>query len=207
MKTVDHKETEMREEYDFSKGQRGRYVGSTRPGDSDSRNCKVSVTIQLDADLAYYFNRRSSKSNTSFEDQINEFLRDHIAPVTEHLNEARLRLAGAKRFQERKIHWAAWDDSLRAISAALKAVINQERQKNNGGIYDEPSIAGQINLASGFDLLPAELCKSAELILERVPNSQFEVDSVEDSQDAVAAAENIIKAVERKIESNATAGR
>lgn len=199
MKTVDNKEAEMREEYDFSKGQRGRYVGTTQPGDTDPRNCKVSVTIQLDADLVHYFKRRSSKSNSSFEDQINEFLRDHIAPATEQLNEARRHLAGAKRFQERKIHWAAWDDSLRAISAALKAVINQDREKHNAGIYDEPSIASQINLASSFELLPTELCKSAELILERVPNSQFEVDSVEDSRDAVAAAENIIKAVERRI--------
>jgi uncharacterized protein (DUF4415 family)/HEPN domain-containing protein len=205
MKTVDRKEAEMRKEYDFSKGQRGRYAGSIKPGDTDPRNCKVSVTIQLDADLVHYFKRRSSKSNTSFEDQINEFLRDHIAPATEQLNEARRYLAGAKQFQERKFHWAAWDDSLRSISAALKAVINQDREKDKAGIYDEPSIANQINLARSLELLPAELCKSAELILERVPNSQFEVNSVEDSRDAVAAAEKIIKAVECRIGNNATA--
>jgi uncharacterized protein (DUF4415 family) len=81
LKTV-NKEA-MRSEYDFSKGERGRYVERIKPGDTDPRNCKVSVTIQLDADLVQYFKRRSSKSNAPFEDQINEFLLDHIDPATE----------------------------------------------------------------------------------------------------------------------------
>jgi len=204
MKTVNKEEGAMRSEYDFSKGQRGRYIGTVKPGDTEPRNCKVSLTIQLDADLVHYFNRRSSKSETSFEDQINSFLRGHIAPASEQLNSARCHLASAKQFQERKIHWAAWDDSLRGISAALKAVINQDREKNNGGIYDDPSIANQINLARSLGLLPPELCKKAELIYERIPNSQFDVDSVEDSRDAIDAAEEIIKVVEERIEDDST---
>jgi len=83
MKTIDSKEGEIRREYDFSKGERGRYVGRIDSHETDPRNCKVSVTLQLDADLVQYFKKFSLKSNISLEDQINEFLRDHIDPATE----------------------------------------------------------------------------------------------------------------------------
>ena len=73
----------MRSEYDFSKGQRGRYAGRIKPGDTDPSNCKVSVTIQLDADIVQHFKRRATESSTSLEDQINNVLRDEIEP-TEH---------------------------------------------------------------------------------------------------------------------------
>ncbi len=202
MKTVNREEASMRSEYDFSKGQRGRYVGRVEPGDTDPRNCKVTMTIQLDADLVQYFKRRSSKSNTSFEDQINEFLRDHIDPATEQLKEAHRYLAHARESQDRKIYWAAWDDTCRAISAALKAAINHECQKDNRGIYDDPNIGNQINLAESLKLLSTELCKSAELILMQVPESQAASMSPEDSKDAIAAAQDIIKAVECIMQNN-----
>ena len=89
MKTVDSEEAEMRNEYDFSKGQRGRYIGRIKPGDTNPRSCKVSVTIELDADLVQYFKQRSTESMTLFDNQINDFLRDHIEPAAEHLDKAR----------------------------------------------------------------------------------------------------------------------
>jgi hypothetical protein len=73
----------MRSEYDFSKGQRGRYTGKIKPGDTDSSNCKVTVTIQLDADIVQHFKEVAAESSPSFENQLNNILRDDIAPTEE----------------------------------------------------------------------------------------------------------------------------
>ena len=81
MKTINGKQTEMRDEYDFSRGQRGRYVGRIKPGDTEPRSCKVLVSISLDADVVHHFKQRAADSGTSFEDQLNDFLRDHLAPT------------------------------------------------------------------------------------------------------------------------------
>ncbi len=75
----------MRSEYDFSKGQRGRYAGKIKPGDTDPRNCKVTVTIQLDADIVQHFKELAAESGSAFESQINRILRGDIeatAPQT-----------------------------------------------------------------------------------------------------------------------------
>lgn len=71
----------MRSEYDFSKGQRGRYAGKIKPGDTDSSNCKVTVTIQLDADIVQHFKELAAESGASFENQINNILRDNLEPT------------------------------------------------------------------------------------------------------------------------------
>lgn len=78
MKTVNKKEAVMRSEYDFSKGQRGRYVGRIKPGETDPRNCKVSITIHLDADIVQHLKQRATELGASLEDQINNVLRDNI---------------------------------------------------------------------------------------------------------------------------------
>lgn len=78
MKTVNSEEAGMRSEYDFSKGQRGRYTGKIKSGDTDPRNCKVTVTIQLDADIVQHFKDLAAESGASFENQINNILRDEV---------------------------------------------------------------------------------------------------------------------------------
>jgi uncharacterized protein (DUF4415 family) len=111
MKTVNNEETAMRSEYDFSKGQRGRYVGRIKPGDTDPRNCKVSVTIHLDADIVQQLKQRATESGTAFEDQINNLLRDDIEPT-----------------EKRGVHTLLVDDD-RFITAVAERVAEQLRQR------------------------------------------------------------------------------
>ncbi|MGB0387939.1 MAG: hypothetical protein ACPGWR_24240 [Ardenticatenaceae bacterium] len=66
---------EMRPEYDFSKGIRGKYQNRIRSGDTDPKNCKVETTLRLDGDVVEYFERVAKRRTTSFEMQINGILR------------------------------------------------------------------------------------------------------------------------------------
>jgi uncharacterized protein (DUF4415 family) len=100
----------MRSEYDFSKGQRGRYAGKIKPGDTDSRNCKVTVTIQLDADIVQHFKELAAESGSSFDNQINSILRDDIEPTEQ--SEPQSSLVDDDRF----------------ISAVAKRVADQLRE-------------------------------------------------------------------------------
>ncbi len=100
----------MRSEYDFSKGQRGRYTGKIKSGDTDPRNCKVTVTIQLDADIVQHFKELAAESGSSFENQINNVLRDDIEPTEQA--QTRSSLVDDERF----------------ISAVAKRVADQLRQ-------------------------------------------------------------------------------
>lgn len=110
MKTVNSEQVGMRSEYDFSKGQRGRYVGRIKPGDTDPRNCKVSVTIKLDADIVQHFKQVAAESGSSFEDQINTILRDDIKPT-----------------EQPGVHSSLLQDD-RFIAAVAKRVAEQLRQ-------------------------------------------------------------------------------
>jgi uncharacterized protein (DUF4415 family) len=70
------KKDEMRREYDFSKGQRGRYASRIGKGDTDLKNVKVRVTLYLDGDVVEYFKRRASEPNAApYQTQINSELR------------------------------------------------------------------------------------------------------------------------------------
>ena len=85
MKTAKESKTEMRKEYDFSKGTRGGYTGRVKPGDTDLRNCKVRVNMYLDADIVEYFKRRAAKRNAApYQTQINSALRELIEGAEEH---------------------------------------------------------------------------------------------------------------------------
>jgi uncharacterized protein (DUF4415 family) len=70
------KKDEMRKEYDFSKGQRGRYASRIGKGDTDLKNVKVRVTLYLDGDVVECFKRRASEPNAApYQTQINSELR------------------------------------------------------------------------------------------------------------------------------------
>jgi hypothetical protein len=122
-----------------------------------------------------------------------------ILPLKQ-INEARSYLAHAKELQGRENYWPAWDDACVAISAALSAVINNERMKDHSGIYDDPNIANRMSLAKRLGLLPIQLCERAELILMQVQESDLASMSIEDSGDAIATAQTIIEGVERRIQ-------
>lgn len=221
MKTVNKEEAAMRSEYDFSKGQRGRYVDRIKPGDTDAHNCKVSVTIHLDANIVQHLKQRAMDSGISLEAQINVFLRDHVelseqsdvgltvdsptdgsipTSAERHLAKARGYVSHAKEFQDREIYWAAWDDAYRAISEALSAVLaGHEREKDNVAFAMTERL-DRINTARNLGILSEQQCWRAQLIIERVPESYKDSMSVEDSKEAILAAEEIIKTVEQQIE-------
>lgn len=225
MKTINGKQTEMRDEYDFSRGQRGRYVGRIKPGDTEPRSCKVLVAISLDADVVQHFRRRAADSGTSFEDQINDVLRDHVAPTEpsgvsptesnktadadtptmsaeEHLDKARNYLSQAKDLQDREIDWAAWDNTFRAIYEALSAVVGHERGKGNVAFEMGGKLSDWIDIARSLEILSEKQCWRAQLIMERTRDSHIDSMSVEDSKDAMLAAEDIIQTVEQRIAAN-----
>jgi len=66
---------EMRSEYDFSQGIRGKYKNRIRPGDTDPQNCEVETTLSLDGDVVEYFEQLAKRNTTSFDMQINAILR------------------------------------------------------------------------------------------------------------------------------------
>lgn len=85
MRTAKANKTEMRKEYDSSKGSRGKYAGRIQPGDTDLRNCKVRVNMYLDADIVEYFKRRAAKRNAApYQTQINSALRELMEGSEEH---------------------------------------------------------------------------------------------------------------------------
>jgi uncharacterized protein (DUF4415 family) len=66
-------------EVDFSGGERGRYRGRIKPGDTDLRNAKVRVNIYLDGDIIEYFKNMAGKPGADkYQTQINRVLREYI---------------------------------------------------------------------------------------------------------------------------------
>ena len=50
------------------------------PGDTDLKNCKVRVTMYIDADIVEWFKKRASAPDAAaYQTQINSALRRHIA--------------------------------------------------------------------------------------------------------------------------------
>ncbi len=69
MKTSHNKEDfELKEEYDFSKGIRGRFY----------RPKKVSTTIRLDNDILLFFKRLATEKKSGYQTLMNEALREYI---------------------------------------------------------------------------------------------------------------------------------
>lgn len=100
----------MRAEYDFSEGQRGRYLARIKPGNTDPHNCKVRVSISLDADIVQRLKQGATQSGASFEVQINDILREHAEPS-----------------EQPRIRASLIDDD-RFIAAIAKRVTKQLRQ-------------------------------------------------------------------------------
>jgi uncharacterized protein (DUF4415 family) len=75
------------------------------PGDTDLKNCKVRVTMYVDADIVEWFKKRASAPDAAaYQTQINSALRRHIehngkelSASTQLLNDDRFIKAVAKR--------------------------------------------------------------------------------------------------------------
>ena len=59
---------EMREEYDFSKGVRGRFYQPK----------KKTTTIRLDDDLILYFKKKASEEKIGYQTLVNAALREYV---------------------------------------------------------------------------------------------------------------------------------
>ncbi len=62
---------EMKEEYDFSGGVRGRFY----------KPKKIPTTLRLDDDIILYFKKRASEEKVPYQTLINAFLRKEIQAV------------------------------------------------------------------------------------------------------------------------------
>lgn len=79
MKMAKELKSDMRKEYDFSNGKRGRYAGRIKPNDTAPKNCKVDVLMSLDADIIEFFRQRASLPGAeSYKKQINSALRSFM---------------------------------------------------------------------------------------------------------------------------------
>lgn len=67
MKTL-HDDFELKKEYDFSKGIRGRFY----------KPHKISTTIRLDDDVILYFKKISSEQKIGYQTLLNSALREYI---------------------------------------------------------------------------------------------------------------------------------
>ena len=67
MKTL-HDDFELKKEYDFSKGIRGRFY----------KPHKISTTIRLDDDVVLYFKKISSEQKIGYQTLLNSALREYI---------------------------------------------------------------------------------------------------------------------------------
>ena len=63
----------MKEEYDFSKGTRGRFYSPK----------KISTTIRLDDDILLYLKKLASIKKTGYQTLLNAILRDYIQKVSQ----------------------------------------------------------------------------------------------------------------------------
>ncbi|MDO8445474.1 MAG: BrnA antitoxin family protein [Deltaproteobacteria bacterium] len=63
-----HEDFELKEEYDFSKGIRGRFYQPK----------KVSTTLRLDDDILLYFKKLSTEKKIGYQTLMNSVLRDYV---------------------------------------------------------------------------------------------------------------------------------
>jgi uncharacterized protein (DUF4415 family) len=69
MKQLDKKEAfELKEEYDFSQGVRGRFY----------RPKKISTTIRLDNDILLFFKKLATEKKAGYQTLVNEALREYV---------------------------------------------------------------------------------------------------------------------------------
>jgi len=68
MKTQKNDDFKLRDEYDFSRGTRGRFYSPT----------KISTTIRLDDDIIAFFKKRASEQKIGYQTLVNSALRDFI---------------------------------------------------------------------------------------------------------------------------------
>jgi uncharacterized protein (DUF4415 family) len=79
LKVIDRKKLTDEEKLDAELAKmkrlpRGRF--KTKPGETDPRNCKVKVTMYIDADVLEYFKNRAEQPNAApYQTQINNELR------------------------------------------------------------------------------------------------------------------------------------
>lgn len=79
----------MKQQYDFSKGKRGRVV----PAEPESRG-KTRITIRIDEDLVDHFLREAEESGgvTGYQTLINQALRQHVEGKAPKLEETLRRI-------------------------------------------------------------------------------------------------------------------
>jgi len=65
---MNHDEFDLREEYDFSRGIRGRFYHPT----------KKTTTIRLDDDIILYFKKKASEKKIGYQTLVNAALRDFV---------------------------------------------------------------------------------------------------------------------------------
>lgn len=64
----------MREEYDFSKGERGKFYNS---------NATMNLPVYLDADVLDYFTAKATAKGVELNQMVNELLKKDIALIEE----------------------------------------------------------------------------------------------------------------------------
>ncbi len=70
---------DLRKEYDFSEGKRGRYAKRIHSKDTQPMNCKVNIMLTLDADIIEFFRKDAAMGkHKSYKEQINNALRAFI---------------------------------------------------------------------------------------------------------------------------------
>jgi uncharacterized protein (DUF4415 family) len=79
----------MKQQYDFSKGKRGRVA----PAEPEQRG-KTRITIRLDEDLVDHFLRQAERSggSTGYQTLINDALRQHVEGTAPRLEDTLRRI-------------------------------------------------------------------------------------------------------------------
>lgn len=70
-----NKDFELREEYDFSKGIRGRFYSPK----------KISTTIRLDDDILLYLKKLAGIKKTKYQTLLNNILRDYMQHTADRM--------------------------------------------------------------------------------------------------------------------------
>ncbi|MEO5360965.1 MAG: BrnA antitoxin family protein [Nitrospirota bacterium] len=65
---------EIKDEYDFSKGIRGRFY----------KPKKIPTTIRLDNDIVMFFKKLATQQKVAYQSMINEVLRSYVTSHTDH---------------------------------------------------------------------------------------------------------------------------
>lgn len=79
LKTIERKKTSVEEEMDAEMSQMVRFPRGSfkaKPSETSLKNCKVKITMYLDADILEYFKQRAEQPNAApYQTQINNELR------------------------------------------------------------------------------------------------------------------------------------